>query len=312
MKKVVIGCGDVGRRIVKALLANGVPESHIVGIVQSIKSQNQCVNLGIVAERIDLDEAPGRWHSSLFDFGLMGSDLTSLDSSNLDSSVFDQAELYYTVAPQKDGVVDRRSEVILKQFDLMLVKPAKAVVISTTGVYGDCDGEWVTEKSATNPQTKRGQRRLDLERQWLTWGERNGIEVVILRVPGIYSFSRLPRERIAKRTPVVNAAECGYSNRIHADDLADICIVAMHKARAGELFNATDGTPGKISEYLQVAAEALGQAPLPEISMTQGQQELSSGMLSYLSESRKISNQKMLDELNVQLQYPDFREGVKH
>jgi len=86
----------------------------------------------------------------------------------------------------------------------------------------------------------------------------------------------------------------------------------MRKGKAGDIFNATDGTPGKISEYLQVAAQVLEEDPLPEISMAQAEQELSVGMLSYLSESRKISNQKVLDELEVELKYPDFREGIKH
>jgi len=76
------------------------------------------------------------------------------------------------------------------------------------------------------------------------------------------------------------------------------------------VFNVTDGQPGKISEYLQEAAKVLGSEPLPEISMRQAQSELSPGMLSYLGESRKISNEKMLDELEVVLRYPDFKLGI--
>ena len=124
---------------------------------------------------------------------------------------------------------------------------------------------------------------------------------MILRVPGIYANSRLPIDRIKKRTPVVAAKECGFTNRIHADDLAEVAISAMQRARAGDIFNVTDGTPGKISEYLQAVAQVLGEEPLPEISMTEAQTQLSSGMLSYLSESRKISNRKMLKELKVVL-----------
>jgi len=136
--------------------------------------------------------------------------------------------------------------------------------------------------------------------------------VVILRVPGIYANSRLPVERIKKRTPVVEARECGFTNRIHADDLAEVAIAAMRIAGAGEIFNVTDGTPGKISDYLQAAALALGEQPLPEVSMAEAQTMLSVGMLSYLGESRKISNSKMLKELKVVLRYPDFREGIKY
>ena len=86
----------------------------------------------------------------------------------------------------------------------------------------------------------------------------------------------------------------------------------MRKASSGEIFNATDGKPGKISEYLQVAAKTLKLQPLPEITMAEGKQCLSSGMLSYLNESRKISNEKILSELSIDLRYPDFHEGIKY
>ena len=135
--------------------------------------------------------------------------------------------------------------------------------------------------------------------------------LVILRVPGIYANSRIPRERIAKRIPVVNATECGYTNRIHADDLAHVAIAAMLADRQYEIYNATDGTPGKITEYLQAACEILGEDPLPEISMQQAREQLSAGMLSYLGESRRISNEKMLNDLKITLSYPNFKEGLK-
>ena len=170
----------------------------------------------------------------------------------------------------------------------------------------------MTEDNETKPQTERGKRRLDAEEQWLAWGKRNHVPVVVLRVPGIYANSRLPKERIAKKIPVVRSEECGFTNRIHADDLALMCVSAMRKAKAGDVFNATDGTPGKISEYLQEAAKVLGLESPPQISLNEGKSILSSGMLSYLSESRKISNDKIRQELSFDLRYPDFKEGIKY
>ena len=115
---------------------------------------------------------------------------------------------------------------------------------------------------------------------------------------------------MAKRIPVVRAEECGFTNRIHADDLARICVVAMNRAKNADIFNVTDGSPGTISEYLKAAAQVVGLPSLPEISMQQAQTMLSRGMLSYLGESRKISNKKMLRELEIELLYPDFRQGL--
>jgi len=287
MSVVIFGCGDVGRRIAKHLMANGTKSENIQAYVQSVESAEQCAKLKVLALRVNLDD--------------LQRDLTVCQGS----------ELYYTVPPQKNGVQDQRSRALLSAFEATQTMPKKVVLISTTGVYGDCQGEWVTEQSPTEPETDRGKRRLDSEQTWFAWGRRNKVPVVALRVPGIYAFSRLPRQRLASRTPVVNPSECGYTNRIHADDLASVCGKAMELGVAGEVFNTTDGTPGKISEYLQVAAHVLGMEPLPEISMQQAQTSLSSGMLSYLNESRKISNQKMLDDLDVELRYPDFMVGIK-
>jgi len=288
MNTVILGCGDVGRRIAVALLASGQEKEAIWGLVYSEVSAALCRELGIQNACFDLDK-PG-----------------------LELGLCDGAQVYYTVAPQTDGVVDRRSKMLLTHLEAANIKPEKVVIISTTGVYGDCAGQWVDEQSLTDPQTERGQRRLNLEQQWFAWSERSRVPVVGLRVPGIYAASRLPIERIQKQTPVVAPQECGFVNRIHADDLAMVCIAAMRIGGRGEIYNATDGTPGKISEYLQAAAELLGLPALPEISMAQAPQLLSAGMLSYLRESRKISNQKMLRELGVKLMYPDFREGIKH
>jgi len=288
MQSVILGCGDIGRRVINGLLSQGHNDTDIIGLVNSLESTEQCAKLGVIGLRFDLDKL------------------------NRNLSFCARSQVYYMIAPQKSGSTDNRTNALLNHFTEAEIKPEKVVLISTTGVYGDCDGDWVTEKSDTNPQTERGKRRLDSEQQWLKWGKANHVPVVILRVPGIYAYSRLPRERIEKGVPVVRSEECGYTNRIHADDLALMCIAAMRKGRSSEIFNATDGTPGKISEYLQEAAKALNLKPLPEISMAEGQATLSSGMLSYLNESRKISNEKILNTLNIDLRYPDFRDGIKY
>ncbi len=287
MLSVIFGAGDVGRRIISQLLNGGMTSDEIHAYVNTVESAERCARLKVVAQTLNLDD--------------IGRDLSLCHNSNL----------YYTVPPQGFGVTDMRSAALLEFWQLTGVTPRKVVLISTTGVYGDCDGEWVNENSPTAPQTDRGKRRLDSERAWLDWGHQNGVPVVVLRVPGIYAYSRLPRQRLLKRTPVVRADECGYTNRIHADDLAQISVRAMESGGGGEIFNVTDGVPGKISEYLQTAAHVIGMSPLPEISMQDAQTHLSAGMLSYLSESRKISNEKMLAQLDIKLRYPDFKVGIK-
>lgn len=288
MTHLIFGCGDVGRRIVRFLIASGVNSNAIKALVNTESSKNQAGELGINADIIDLDNLKH------------------------DLKCCHQANVYYTVAPQKSGFDDLRSKFALDVYKSNEIIPNKVILISTTGVYGNYDGEWVDEFSETKPVTGRGKRRLSSELQWLQWGGQSNVPVTVLRAPGIYAHSRIPRDRIAKRIPVVAEHECGFTNRIHADDLARACILAMQKASHAQVFNATDGKPGKITEYLQAAACVIDLPPLPEISMQQAKQELSAGMLSYLSESRKISNRRLLDELGFELLYADFKKGLLH
>ncbi len=286
---VILGCGDVGRRIVKTLLSQNTALDSIHAYVNSQASIALCERLGLTACSLDLDK----------------------DCSAIGFEPCQSSHVFYTIAPQKEGELDLRSQALLESWERKSIVPRKVVLISTTGVYGDCKGEWVTERSANRPQTARGKRRLHSETIWQEWADKNNVPLVVLRVPGIYAYSRLPVERIKKGIPVVRADECGFTNRIHADDLARICVVAMQKQVRGT-FNATDGAPGKISEYLQEAARALDLPALPEIAMREAQAILSPGMLSYLNESRKISNEALLAALDLTLLYPDFRVGIKH
>jgi nucleoside-diphosphate-sugar epimerase len=214
------------------------------------------------------------------------------------------------VPPQKSGKEDLRSENFLRAAEAAYLKPGSVVLISTTGVYGDADGEWVDESMDPRPRTERAIRRLDQEQKWQAWTQSKETPLRILRVPGIYAKSRIPLERLQKGVPVVRADECGFSNRIHADDLSMAVIAAMNYNGDETIFNATDGMPSKITEYLQSAAEVAGLPPLPEISMEEAENQLSPAMLSYLLESRRIRNQRLLEELGVKLRYPDFRQGL--
>lgn len=289
---IIVGCGDVGLRIAKRL-----SENNVLAFVSSEISCQKLAKHQVNAQAIQLDNAQV--------------------SLNLSASEID---LYYLVPPQLSGEEDQRSRVFLQALSESVVQQPtdslRIVLISTTGVYGDHDGEWVTEATPTEPQTDRAKRRLSLEQQWqdfvLNAALTNNAKTVmsILRVPGIYSHSRLPRERLEKQTPLVNPDECGYTNRIHADDLAMICTEVMQQQQQTDVYNVSDGTPGKISEYLLEAAKVLGIQSPPLISMDEADKAVSAGMLSYLRESRKISHHKLMESFDLELQYPDFKQGI--
>ena len=143
------------------------------------------------------------------------------------------------------------------------------------------------------------------------WAETYNGEYIILRVPGIYAKERLPLARLKKGLAVVNSNEAAWTNRIHADDLAMVCQKAMASVISGEIYNVTDGQPSTMTDYFNQVADYVGLARPPQISMQEAETTLSAGMVSYLRESRRISNVKMLKELQVELQYPRLKEGLK-
>ena len=285
----IIGCGDVGLRIAKRLAKFTVKKSSIVPVVRSKVSQEKLIEQGFQAVTFDFDRNPST------DF-VVFHDLTSL---------------YYLVPPQKSGEKDERSAVLIDLLKKNNTSLKKIVLISTTGVYGDCCGEQVTESTILNPTTPRSVRRADMEQQWQSYANDHNILVSTLRVPGIYSYSRLPRARLESQSPIVKPEECGFTNRIHADDLAMICHSVMNQQTKSGVYNATDGRPGKMSQYFLDVAKFLKIPTPPLLSFSEAESVVTSEMMSYLKESRKIDNSKLLDEFNLKLAYEDYREGIR-
>ena len=190
--------------------------------------------------------------------------------------------------------------------------PTRVVCISTSGVYGDCGGEWVTEETPINPQTSRAQRRVDAEVTLKEWGREHDVPVVILRVTGIYGPGRLPLARIQQGHPVLCENESPPTHRIHAEDLAAICVTAAEKAADGDIFNVSDGQPGTMTQYFNAASDLLDLPRLPQIDMVEAKQVMNPMMLSYLTETRRMDNRKMLEHLGVKLMYPDLESGLKN
>jgi nucleoside-diphosphate-sugar epimerase len=188
--------------------------------------------------------------------------------------------------------------------------PRRFVYLSTSGVYGDCAGAWVDESRAPRPQTDRARRRLDAEEAVSEWGVRNRVEIVILRVPGIYASDRLPLERLARGTPAIRPEEDVYTNHIHADDLASILAAALESDAARGVYNASDDGPTKMGDFFDLVADRSGHARPPRVSRREAEGLLSPELLSFMGESRRLSNQRMKAELGVRLHYPTVAEGV--
>jgi nucleoside-diphosphate-sugar epimerase len=186
--------------------------------------------------------------------------------------------------------------------------PQRLVYISTSGVYGDCEGRPVDETHVLNPQTARALRRVDAERQLRSWGLRTGVSVSILRVPGIYAADRLPLARLRAGVPALLPDEDSFTNHIHADDLARILLAALRLARPGRVYHASDDSYLKMGEYFDLIADRFGLPRPPRIPRAQAEKQISAGMLSFMRESRRLTNTRLKHELHVDLRYPTVRD----
>jgi nucleoside-diphosphate-sugar epimerase len=177
-------------------------------------------------------------------------------------------------------------------------------------VYGDCGGGRVTEETPANPGTPRGKRRLHGEQLFGEFGKERGVPVVVLRVTAIYAEDRLPVMQLTTGQPVLREEEALPTNRVHADDLAAICLAAAERGKAGDIFNVSDGTPGTVTEYFNAAADYLGLPRPAQITMEEARKVMTPLMISYFSESRVVDNSKMLKELGVTLRYPNLAAAL--
>jgi nucleoside-diphosphate-sugar epimerase len=189
--------------------------------------------------------------------------------------------------------------------------PRRLLYISTSGVYGDCRGALVPETRRVSPETDRARRRVDAERRLRAFQRRTGVRVSILRVPGIYAADRLPLARLRARTPALTPAEDSYSNHVHADDLARICAVALRKGRPGRVYHAVDESALKMGDYFDAVADAFGLPRPPRVTWAVARAHLPPELLSFLGESRRLSDARLKKELAVRLRYPTVRSALE-
>ncbi len=279
---LIVGCGYVGQRVAARAQQEGIAVS---GVVRSKVSAARLAELGIDSLCVDLE------HQRL------------PAGSTRDEDVF------YFAPPPPEGEHDTGMQRFLEGL-AQSGQPRRILYVSTTGVYGDCHGEWVDETRPAHPQVDRARRRWHAEQLLRGWRDASGGELVILRVAGIYGPGRLPLARLKKNLPMVAEADAPWTNRIHVDDLVETCLRGMQRGVDGEVYNACDGHPGNMTDYFNRVADFAGLPRPPLVDLDQAGATLSPGMLSYLAESRRLSNRKLREQLGVVLRYPTLDEGL--
>jgi nucleoside-diphosphate-sugar epimerase len=278
----IIGYGDTGERVASRWMERG---TRVRALVRRPIRVEEHMHPRIEMYRGDLDEP-----------------------ADLPVDAMAGTRLYYFAPPPRQGDTDSRTRGLV---DALAAPPEKIVLISTTGIYGDCGGEWVDETRPPAPGSDRARRRLDAEQVLTQYAAAHKLPLVILRVAGIYGPGRLPEKRLGEQTPLPAAQDCGYTNRIHIEDLVEICVQAMAQAPVTGVFNVSDGSPGTMREYFDAVADLLGYPRLPVLAREQMAATLNTQMMSYLGESRRIDNRKVLTTLGLSLRYPDLESGLQ-
>jgi nucleoside-diphosphate-sugar epimerase len=280
---LIVGCGDVGLRTARALRGRW----RVYALVRSGERHTQLRSSGIIPVTGDLDEP-----ESLGRLGGLAQDVVHL------------------APPPGEGIRDARTASLLRALAKGGSLPRRLVYISTSGVYGDCGGAVVDETRGVRPGNDRARRRVDAERRLRAWGVEHGVQVSILRVPGIYAEGRLPLERLKAGTPALLPEQDPYTNHIHADDLARIVIAALSRGRAGRAYNASDDSWMKMGDYFDLVADEFGLPHPPRVSWETAQQTMPATLLSFMRESRRLANRRLKKELRVSLRYPSVAQGV--
>ena len=215
------------------------------------------------------------------------------------------AALLHLAPPPPQGDRDTRTANLIAALEKGRILPARMVYVSTSGVYGDCAGERVDESRAPAPGTARARRRLDAERQLARWCDMHDIPLVILRAPGIYAADRLPLERLRAGRPVARAEDDIYTNHIHADDLARIVARALEDDAPPGTYNAADDSELLMADWLDLVADFAGLSRPPRVPREQL-------VDPFTTESRRLLNRKMKEQLRVDLHYPTVHHALRN
>lgn len=280
---LIIGCGDIAQRALPWL----VRHYRVYAAIRSGTRRNELRAIGVTPLMVDLDRP--RTLKRLAGI------------ANL---------VLHFAPPQASGRTDRRMQALLAALSGGKILPRRLVYISTSGVYGDCGDAWVSEERPPLPQTARAQRRADAEARLRQFGRRRRVAVPILRAPGIYAGDRLPLERLERGLPLLREEEDIYTNHIHADDLAAIAQAALSRGRAGRIYNASDDSVLKMGEYFDLLADRSGLPRAPRLPRAEVEQRLSPAMLSFMGESRRLTNRRIKRELGVKLKYPEVASAL--
>ncbi len=283
---LIVGCGDVGLRVLRELAGRW----RVLAVTSSLQRVAELRAAGVTPIVANLDQP-----ETLRRLGALA------------------PRVLHLAPPSAMGAGDRRTQALLGAFARAGVV-RRIVYASTSGVYGDAGGAWIDETTPLAPATERAKRRVAAEAALRGYGRRHAAAVTILRVPGIYAFDRVggnPIERVRAGAPVLVRADDVHTNRIHADDLARACVAALCRGPAQRAINVCDDTRMLMGDVMDMVADHSGLQRPARVTRDDARRTLSPMAFSFLTESRRLRNERMKRELKLSLRYPTLRYALE-
>ena len=222
----------------------------------------------------------------------------------LDTALKEATHLLISAGPSAQG--DPVLNTLKDEIKALAPRLEWAGYLSTTGVYGDHQGDWVDETTALTPATKRGQLRVSAEAEWQSIPS---LPLHIFRLAGIYGPGRGPFAKVRNGTARRIIKQGQVFSRIHVEDIAQVLWASITRPNIGAVYNLCDNDPAPPEDVIEYAAQLLG-APVPP-AIDYETAEMTPMARSFYAESKKVSNERIKTELGVKLKYPDHKTGLR-
>lgn len=279
---LIFGCGYLGRRVAMACAANG---RQVFSVTRSQDTADEFREKG--------------WQPIIADITKPDSlgDLPETDCV-LFAVGFDR-----TVGIPIEDVYVTGLKNVLGRLPRFSNERQRFIYISSTGVYGQTNGDWVDEDSPCQPERVGGKACLAAEE--LLQSSQFGNASVILRLAGIYGPGRVPRQKDIIADGEITAATSGFLNLIHVEDAANIVLAAEARATPPALYVVSDGHPVLRGEYYRELGSQLG---VPDLKINEVDADSPAGQRARAS--KRIKSDRVRDELRLSLNYGDYRIGL--
>lgn len=301
MTTLIVGCGYLGRRVASLLIGRG---EHVLGTTRDAGKADELARMGVEPVVLDvLGGDTGTPHPNPLPQGERGpdggsgpSEISPLVKGDEDTPRLPPFErLVYCVGYDRAAGRTMRHvyrDGLRRLLDRLESRPSRFVYTSSTSVYGQDDGSWVTEDDPTEPRTESGRIVLDAE------AIARGHGAIIVRLAGLYGPGRIIRRAAIVAGEPIEGNPAKRVNLIHIDDAAAATVAALDRGEPGRAYNVVDDRPVARQELYEITARCLGAPPPRFVPGVRDEAD------------RRMANGRMRDELGVRLIYPDVATGL--